>query len=265
VSQTITIARRELLVYLLTPSGYLITALFLFLTSMVFFVVAPLGRMGFSQGQPASMQLFFQVGLWTFFIIAPAISMRTVSEELRLGTFETLMTAPVTDMQIVLGKFAGSFGFLVLMLAPTLLYVVALECYGRPDYGEVFSGYLGLLLAGATLLASGILASTLTSSQVLAYLATMFFWLILLLIALGLPAIAVTAETVAAREGGTFINTMLGWVESAASFFSAGNPVNRAQDFVVGLLDSFNIVYFLSLTIVFLLAAVKLLGRWRWP
>ena len=253
MSRTFTIARRELRAYLLSPVGYVVAAMFLFFTALVYFAAAPLliGS-GYSEGQPASMSLFFQVGVWVFFILGPAISMRAISEELRLGTLETLMTAPVTETQIILGKFFGSLGFLLLMLAPTVVYVIALERFGRPDYGELLCGYLGLLLVGAAYLASGILASTLTGSQVLAYVATLFFWLILLLATKALPQLAALAGDFAGREGNSeLLETALRWFQSAARFLATGDPTARMAGFVNGLVDSFSIVYFLSFIVVF--------------
>ena len=267
MSATLAIARRELLAYLLSPVGYIVTALFLFFTSLVYFAAAPLllGA-GFSQGQPASLRLFFQIGVWVLFVIGPAISMRTMSEELRLGTLETLLTAPITETQIILGKFFGSFSFLVLMLLPTVLFVFVLERYGRPDYGELLCGYLGLLLIGAAYLASGILISTLTGSQVLAYIVTIFFWLILLLATMVLPYIASLAEGWAGRpDNSELLEALLGWLQNAARFLAVGNPRARVLDFINGLVDTFNIIYFLSFTVLFLAAAIRALGARRWP
>jgi len=267
VSAVMAIARRELFSYLLSPAGYAVTAIFLFFTSLVFFAAAPLlTGSGFAPGQPASLRMFFEVGVWVFFIIGPAISMRTISDEVRLGTLETLMTAPIGEGQIILGKFLGSFGFLFVMLIPTVVYVFALERFGRPDYGEVACGYLGLLLVGAAYLASGILASTFTSSQVLAYILTIFFWLALLLATMMLPFLAALAETrFGGAESSEVVQRLLGWFQTAAAFLSEGNPVTRMRGFIVGFLDTFNIVYFVTFTVVFLVAASRSLGLRRWP
>src|SRR4029079_16632157 len=105
----------------------------------------------------ASLRPVFQYGAWVFVFIGPAITMRAISEELRLASLEPLITAPVTEAQVVFGKFLASLGFLVLMLVPTGVFVIALELYGRPDYGELLCGYLGMVLAGSAYMASGIL------------------------------------------------------------------------------------------------------------
>jgi ABC-2 type transport system permease protein len=166
------------------------------------------------------------------------------AEEYRLGTFETLMTCPVREGEIVLGKFLGALALLALMLLPTLVYVVVLEIYGRPDYGELVCGYLGLLLAGSVYLASGLLASTLTVSQPVAFLVALFFWL----------TIGFAAKLLPSHLD-----------DSTARIVFALDPDLRLGDFTIGLVDTSNIVYFLSLTALFLLASVAALQGRRWP
>ncbi len=225
-----TIAARELPAYLLSPAGYVITALFLLITGFLFAFA------GFEQGQTASLRPTFDVITWVLLFICPAVAMRTISEELRSGTFEALMTAPVTEAEVVLGKFLGSAAFLILMLLPTGIYAVALELYGRPDYGELLCGYLGVILAGAAYLAGGILASTLTSSQVVAFLLSVFFWV----------ALVFSTKLLPARLD-----------DSWADLVRALDPDLRLQNFSIGLLDTSDVVYFLSMTALFLTAAVK--------
>lgn len=225
-----TIAARELPAYLLSPSGYVITALFLLITGFLFAFA------GFEQGQTASLRPTFDVITWVLLFICPAVAMRTISEELRSGTFEALMTAPVTEAEVVVGKFLGSAAFLVLMLLPTGMYAVALELYGRPDYGELLCGYLGVMLAGAAYLAGGILASTLTSSQVVAFLVSVFFWV----------ALVFSTKLLPARLD-----------DNWAELVRALDPDLRLQNFSIGLLDTSDVVYFLSMTALLLTAAVK--------
>ncbi len=225
-----TIAARELPAYLLSPAGYVITALFLLITGFLFAFA------GFEQGQTASLRPTFDVITWVLLFICPAVAMRTISEELRSGTFEALMTAPVTEAEVVMGKFLGSAAFLILMLLPTGIYAVALELYGRPDYGELLCGYLGVILAGAAYLAGGILASTLTSSQVVAFLVSVLFWV----------ALVFSTKLLPARMD-----------DSWAEFVRALDPDLRLGNFSIGLLDTSDVVYFLSMTALFLTAAVK--------
>ena len=224
------IAARELPAYLLSPAGYVITALFLLITGFLFAFA------GFEQGQTASLRPTFDVITWVLLFICPAVAMRTISEEFRSGTFEALMTAPVTEAEVIMGKFLGSAAFLILMLLPTGMYVVALELYGRPDYGELLCGYLGVILAGAAYLAGGILASTLTSSQVVAFLVSVFFWV----------ALVFSTKLLPARLD-----------DNWAEIVRALDPDLRLGNFSIGLLDTSDVVYFLSMTALFLTAAVK--------
>lgn len=233
----LTIASRELRAYYLTPGGYIIAALFLLICGGVFFFV------GFAPGEIASMRSVFGLGTWMLAFIAPAVTMRLFSEEFRLGTLEMLMTSPVREAEVVLGKYLGALGFLLLMLVPTLVFVLALEIYGRPDYGEMATGYLGLILAGSAYLASGLLASTLTASQPVAFLLAFFFWMVLGLGTKILPA-----------------HVSDQW----ATIVFALDPETRLRDFTIGLVDTSNVVYFVSLAAVFLVAATLSVQARRW-
>lgn len=267
MTATLAIARRELFGFLLTPAGYIIVAVFMLATALVYFLWGMLWGGGFNQGDPASLRLVFSSGVFIFLFVAPAVSMRTLSDEYRMGTIESLLTAPVTESQIIIGKFIGALGFLVAMLVPTALYVVALETYGRPDYGELACGYLGMLLAGSAFLATGLLFSTLTSSQVLAYLVTLFFWLILLLLSKGFPTVAALSATWqragAAEQNSRAMDIVQNLSAAAGRWLGAADPQRAVRDFAVGLLDSYNVFYFLGFTIVPLMLAVVFLHMRR--
>jgi ABC-2 type transport system permease protein len=243
VSPALAIAGRELRAYFLSPGGYVVAALFMLVNGW-FFV-----RHVFSQGDMASLRPIFAFSMVVFALVCPAVTMRTISEELRLGTIETLMTCPVRATEVILGKFTAALGFVVLLLSPTVLFVLALEMYGRPDYGELLCGYLGLILAASAFCASGILASTLTPNQLVAYLVTVFFWIILILAAKGLPQTDILP---------------IEWREDWSTVLSALDPDLRLRDFTIGLIDSANVVYFCSVTLVLLIASVKSLDARRW-
>ena len=210
------IAARELRAYFLTPGGYVVAALYMLVNGWLFVrnVLVP--------GEPATMRPIFAFSMVAFVVICPAVTMRMISEELRLGTIETLLTCPLRSAEVILGKFAAALAFLALLVAPTALFVIALETYGRPDYGELLCGYLGVLLAGSAYLASGILASALTASQVVAYLITVFFWLIVLLATKGLPQTDVLPAA---------------WKPALDELLLSADPDLRLRDFAIGLMD----------------------------
>ena len=234
--RALAIARRDFASYFLAPSGYIITALYLLFTG-AFFIA------GFQQGQTSTMRPVFEYSTWLLLFIGPAITMRMISEETRMGTMEMMMTAPVRERDVIFGKFIAAMMFLVVMLVPTSVFVTALELYGRPDYGELTCGYLGVVLAGTAYIAGGLFASTLTTSQAVAFMLALFFWLVLSVGTKFLPSY------LPEPWGGIVIKT---------------DPDLRLRDFAIGLLDTGNIVYFLSFTFVFLFAAVKSLQSRRW-
>lgn len=173
---TARIAIRELASYFRSSIGWVSIALYLLLSGLwiAFATLRP--------GEPASLRAFFGVSQWILLIIAPAISMRLIADEKRTGTFEALVTAPVSDWQIVLGKYLGAVAFYLAMLCPTLVYVGVLSLVADPDPGPIVSGYVGLLLVGMLYLAAGLFTSALTENQIVSLLSTVFFFVILELI-----------------------------------------------------------------------------------
>lgn len=230
---------RELSAYFRLPVGWIVIALYTFLTGVIF------ATQILEPGQAATMRVFFFVAGWLLIPVAPAISMRLYSEEARSGTLETLMTSPVTDLAVVLGKFAGAAVFLVAMLAPTLVHVGILAALSdpRPDPGPIAAGYLSVVLLGLLFLSAGAFFSSLTSNQTLAFLATLFFLLLLLLVsssgALGAPA----------------------WVQRGLGMLAVGP---RLADFAKGVVDLSHVVFFLTLTAWFLVLTYLSLGSRRW-
>ena len=127
MTQLLAISSRELAAYFRTPVGWVVTALYLALSSVVFAVLV------LAPAEPASLRPFFGLSGWLLMFVAPAISMRLISDEIRSGTIEPLMTAPVSDWLIILGKYAGAVAFLAIMLLPTLVYPATLEALSNPD------------------------------------------------------------------------------------------------------------------------------------
>ena len=237
MSAALTIARREVSSALRTSIGWVVAALFALLAG------AFVATQTFQPGEPASMRVFFDLAHWLLLMVAPAISMRLMAEEYRAGTIEPLMAAPVSDWSVVIGKYLGGLGFFALMLAPTLLYVVLLEIVAEPDYGQIVSGYLGLWLMGMVYLAAGLLLSSLTRNQVVAYLGTLFLFLGWWFL-----------TTLVPREVGP---------PGDAILYAASLRL-RLADFARGIVDTRHLVFFLVVTAWFItLAGVAVESR-RW-
>ncbi len=168
----IAIARRELFAYFGSPTAYIAIALFLALLGITFFFETPflLPKVAFFEGRVADIRPLLEWMVFLFAILLPAISMRLLAEERKLGTLELLLTMPVTEMEVVVGKLAGAVGFLLVALVMTLGYPILLFSLGSPDIGPMIGGYLGVLLVGTAYLSLGLMASSWTSSQVVAFI-----------------------------------------------------------------------------------------------
>ncbi len=122
----------------------------------------------------ASLQSFFGIAYWTLFFFIPALTMRLFAEENRSGTIELLLTKPVSDWQVVIGKFLSTFLLIVIALALTLPYYITVANLGPIDHGAVWTGYLGLLLMSAAYISIGIFTSSVSSNQIVSFLMALF-------------------------------------------------------------------------------------------
>jgi ABC-2 type transport system permease protein len=244
-----TIYRREVAAYFLSPIAWVVLALFLIIQGYQFFVfVQFLSQPNAPHG--AVLQFFFGGTFlyWMVFIeIVSLITMRLLAEEQRNGTLETLCTAPVTDVDVVLGKYLAALTFYAFLWVPTVAYVVLLANHAGPgagpELGPVAAGYLGTLLVGAPCLAIGLLASALSRDQIIAGVAT--FVVLMLLLLLGV------LETFA----------VVGWKRDLIAHV---NLFRHMEDFGKGVVDTRRVVFLLSLAVFALFASVKLLGAHRW-
>ena len=238
------IARRDFAGMFLTPSGWVILSVWGCIASLIF-VFSTL-----REGEPANLRAVVLMAGWMLAVLAPAISMRTFAEEARQNTLETLLSSPLTAGALVVGKFIACCMVLLTLAVPVLVLALVAEFYGRPDPGELASGLLGLLLLGMAMTSLGVLISTRTSSQVVAYLLTFFTWFAVVLIAKGLPAIL--PQILPA-------NASIEWIDQMRGF----DPLVRLDEFALGLFDSGNLMWFLALTSFFLLAAGVSIGASR--
>jgi ABC-2 type transport system permease protein len=172
-----TIAARELGSYFKSGAGWALIALFMFISGAIVWMTA------LSPGRAASLRIYFDLCGWLLLPVAPAVTMRLIAEEIRSGTIETLLTAPVSAAQLVIGKFTGALGFLLCAMIPTAIYVALLYHFASPapDAGAILAGYLSLVLLGIFMVALGTLTSALTSNATLAFMMCFFTLLALLL------------------------------------------------------------------------------------
>ena len=236
MSNVLSIARRELRSYFDSPIAYIVLVAFLLVAGWMFFsVLFLIGRAdmrGFFTPSPFSPAMLLV-------ILAPAVTMRLVAEERKTGTLELLTTLPVTDAEVVLGKFLAALGLLATALALTLAYALTVSSLGKLDWGPVLGGYLGMLLFAGSMLAIGLLCSTLTDNQIVAFItgfiacAALFFvyWLQFLM------------------------------PQALASVFEVVSTSSHLENLARGVIDSRDVLYFLSLIGAALFLSVRSLAR----
>ncbi|GLQ45301.1 ABC transporter permease [Dyella lipolytica] len=176
MSTTMAVMRRELRSYFVTPVAYVFLVIFLVLSSILTFYVGDFYDRGIADLQP-----FFAMHPWLYLILVPAVSMRMWAEEAKSGTLELLMTLPVTLWQAMLGKFLAAWFFVGLALLLTFPIWITVNYLGSPDNGIIIAGYIGSWLMAGAFLAIGACLSTLTSSQVVAFILTAVVCVLLIL------------------------------------------------------------------------------------
>jgi ABC-2 type transport system permease protein len=237
-----TLARREMAATFDSPIAYIAGAVFLVATGILFFFGVG-GTDDFFEGREATVRPLFDYAPWVLAVILPAVTMRLVAEEKKAGTLELLVTLPVTDVQIILGKLLGAVGFLAVALGLTLVFPIMVLTIGHPDIGAILGGYVGLLLIGVAFLALGVMTSTWTHNQIVAFilglLLCVFFWTAtdaLLHLAFDQPPVALQLF----------------------------NFQTQFQDFARGVVDLRNVLYFLSVTAVAVVASTYSLQSRHW-
>jgi ABC-2 type transport system permease protein len=216
------IAKRELDSFFDSLIAYIMLVLFLGFSGFFTWI---LGSDIFFVGQ-ASLGSFFNVAYWTLFFFIPALTMRLLAEEKKTGTIELLLTKAVTDRQVVVGKFLSTFILVCIALLFTLPYVITLANLGDVDAGEVVCGYLGLMLISAMYSSIGLYASSITSNQIVAFLAAMFIGLFFHIIF------------------GALASQFSGWL---GQLFSALSLDSHFESISRGVLDTRDIFYFLTI------------------
>ena len=246
------IAQKELKSYFASPIAYVVVGFFALMFGRFYVVALEYFKMASMQmGMPGQGQvnvnsmairpLLANVSVIALFVL-PLITMRTYSEEKRSGTIELLLTSPVTDLQIIMGKFLGAVSLYFLMLAVTFVHIVILFIFGNPDWKPIVTGYLGLLLMGASFISIGLLISSLTKNQIVAGMIT--FAALLLL----------WTSSWSADSAGPTMKKVL----------QAFSIIERFDDFSKGVVDVKHIVYYLSFMTFGLFLTAKSVDSERW-
>ena len=166
MKQAIHIFKKEFRTYFVSPIAYIVISIFLLVTGWFFFTT-------FFLYNQANLRNFFSLLPIIFSFVVPAVTMRLFSEELNVGSYEILLTMPVTFLDVVVGKFLSAVAFIAVMIAPTLSYPITVSFLGELDWGPVAGGYLGAVLLGASFSAIGLFASSLTRNQIIAFIISM--------------------------------------------------------------------------------------------
>jgi ABC-2 type transport system permease protein len=233
-SAWVVIMKRELGAYFTSPVAYIVCGLFLIFTGCFFFST-------FFLAKRAELRNFFSLLPITFSFFIPALTMRIFSEEKRSGSIETLVTLPVTSLDIVAGKYVASLISSVVLLVPTLFYVITCAIFGNPDAGPIVGGYIGAILLAASFCAIGVFASSVTKNQILSFFIGIAICIFLCMIS-------------------AFVQLMPAALASFVTFFSATSHFDSISR---GIIDTRDVLYFVSLIALFFVLTVQVVQNAR--
>jgi ABC-2 type transport system permease protein len=254
------IYRRELSGYFVSPIAYIVIGFFLAATGLVFSLILnaymeqafTMQMQARQMGMPPDMDVPMMVirsfvgfiGTYIMPLLIPMMTMGVYAEERKRGTMEMLMTSPLSEFQIVIGKFSASLTFFAVMLAPTLLYYLLVGPYSEPGlpWRIVGAGYLGLFLLGAVLIALGSFISSLTENQIVAGVVTFIVFLLLLFLDL----------------------TMRGSSSAAADVFKHLSILQHHETFAQGVIDTSSIIFYVSAATIGVFLTLRNLDSMRW-
>jgi gliding motility-associated transport system permease protein len=246
------IAGKELKSYFASPIGYIAVGLFAFLYGWFYFNILYYflrQSMQMQMGGGGSMNVnqdmirpLLQDVLVLLLFVLPAVTMRTYSEEKRSGTIELLLTSPLTDFQIIMGKFLGAMALYAVMLGVSLIHILMLYLYGHPEWKPLVTAYLGLLLFGGCFISIGLFISTLTRNQIVAYMTTFGVFLLL---------------------------WVINWVSSfapptVADLANYLSITDHFDDFAKGVIDTTHLIYYGSVMTFGLFLTAKSVDTERW-
>ena len=236
---------KEIKSFLSSIIGYVFILIYLIASGLFHWVISY--NTNLLEGVEADLIPFFNLSPIIFLILIPAIAMRSIAEEKRTGTIELLFTRPISDLQILLAKYAASVTLLLIALAPTLVYYFTMYYLGDPvgiiDTGATITSYIGLVLLGASFISIGIFASSITSSQIVAFILSMFLcWLF--------------------YDGFNLLGSynLMGKFDTIVRAFGMTTHYDSIKK---GVIDTSDLVYFISLIGFFLFSAMTVLKSYR--
>ncbi|MBD3321707.1 MAG: ABC transporter permease subunit [Chitinivibrionales bacterium] len=232
------IFKKEFKAYFLSPIAYVYITVYLVVTNFLFF-------QGFFLINQADMRGYFGLLPWVFLFFIPAVTMRSWAEEKKLKTMELLLTWPVRDVEVVVGKFLASFAFLAIIIVLSVTIPVTIAILGNPDFGPIIGSYLGSLLMGGAYIAIGLWVSSLTENQIVAFILGVVVTFVLFII------------------GNPFV-TMAIKQPLLVSLFSYLGLGNHFESIGRGVMDSRDIVYYLSVIGFFLFLNVRSIESRKW-
>lgn len=230
------IAKRELRAFFDSLIAYIMITVFLGLSGFFTWLY---GSDIFLLGQ-ATLQPFFSVAYWTLFFFIPALTMKMLAEEKRSGTLELLLTKPVSDWQVLLGKFTASLLLIVIALALTIPYYITVSSIGPVDHGAVWCGYLGMILMSMSYIGIGLFASSITNNQIVAFLTALFIGLFFLIIF------------------NVLANNFTGSLAQLFHFLSISTHYDSISR---GVIDTKDVIYFVSIAFIGLTLAESVLSK----
>lgn len=240
------IFKKEINVFFSSLIGYISILVFLIAIGLLVWVFPDTNVLDYGY---AGLDTLFMNAPWIFMFLIPAITMRSFSEEISLGTFEILATKPISDMQIIMGKYSASFALVIFSIAPTLIYFYSVYQLGSPigsiDTGAAWGSYIGLLLLGAVFVSIGIFASSVTKNQIVAFILAVFLCFFFF-----------TAFESLSQLSFFYANgdAAIAWLGINAHYLS----ISR------GVVDTRDIIYFFSLILLFLTFTKTALESRKW-
>lgn len=235
IRNILAVAEREIRSYFTSPVAWVVTAVFIGLWGFLFWGIV-------AQSREANLRPLLSNFSVTFLFIGPFLTMRLIAEEARTGTLELLLTQPLREAELVIGKYLGSVVFLLFLLTMTLYFPILLEFLGNPDEGPMMGGYVGILLQGMAFLSIGLMASALTQNQIISAAITFVTLLVLWL-----------SDLLARGVSGP-----------AAQVVQYISITKRFEDMPRGVIDTKDVIFFATIIIACLFITTQIVGARRW-